>query len=254
MQKDEAPVRQVAGRCEAELASWGRLQQELEALAGVGDSVDTLRAEMEALCGQLQTLDTSLDQHLEAREDRDMWLWKGELQRDTDMFEGARVREVKMLERQLKAEMAKKARMKAAVSPHAAPLARPQGSARAEQLPEGSHAPAIASVQPEENQKHAATSEGSSAENAQEDCKVSVSAPAVAKGEHGVEKDDEGSKPAPEDTTSNSEGQNQAQEKKEAAEVATRAKESTVEEGKQAVKASKLEGESKAEREEKTDT
>jgi hypothetical protein len=102
----------VAARCEAELAAWGRLQQELENLSLVGDSIDTLRAEMEALCGQLQTLDTALDQHWEAREEREMLRWKADLEKDTDAFAQARERDIRMLDKQLKADLAKRARQR----------------------------------------------------------------------------------------------------------------------------------------------
>mmetsp|Transcript_18129 Transcript_18129/g.45729 ORF Transcript_18129/g.45729 Transcript_18129/m.45729 type:complete len:278 (+) Transcript_18129:117-950(+) len=107
---EDARVKEIANRCEAELASWRRLHQELETLSAVSDSVDSLRTEMQDLCSQLQQLDAALDGHLEAREEKEMHRWKTELERDTAMFARGREKEVAQLDKSLKAELAKKKR------------------------------------------------------------------------------------------------------------------------------------------------
>uniref|UniRef100_A0A6T8PJU4 Uncharacterized protein n=1 Tax=Hemiselmis andersenii TaxID=464988 RepID=A0A6T8PJU4_HEMAN len=108
--EEDAKVTEISSRCEAELASWRRLHQELETLSAVSDSVGSLRNEMQDLCGQLQQLDAALDGHLEAREEKEMHRWKTELERDTTMFARGREREVAQLDKSLKADIAKKNR------------------------------------------------------------------------------------------------------------------------------------------------
>jgi len=108
--EEDTKVKDISKRCEAELASWRRLHQELETLTAVSDSVESLRNEMQDLCGQLQQLDAALDGHLEAREEKEMHRWKAELERDTADFARGREREVGQLDKNLKADIAKKKR------------------------------------------------------------------------------------------------------------------------------------------------
>jgi hypothetical protein len=100
----------VSQRCEAELSSWTHLSKELDALNEVGDAVELLRAQMEEMCGQLQVLDAALDGHIQLREEKEMRKWHEGVERDTANFASARERDLQVLEKTLKADMAKKAR------------------------------------------------------------------------------------------------------------------------------------------------
>ena len=100
----------VSHRCEAELSSWTHLSKELDALNEVGDAVELLRAQMEEMCGQLQVLDAALDGHIQLREEKEMRKWHEGVERDTANFASARERDLQVLEKTLKADMAKKAR------------------------------------------------------------------------------------------------------------------------------------------------
>jgi hypothetical protein len=103
-------VKVVSQRCEAELSSWTHLSKELDALNEVGDAVELLRAQMEEMCGQLQVLDAALDGHIQLREEKEMRKWHEGVERDTANFASARERDLQVLEKTLKADMAKKAR------------------------------------------------------------------------------------------------------------------------------------------------
>jgi hypothetical protein len=103
-------VKLVSHRCEAELSSWTHLSKELDALNEVGDAVELLRAQMEEMCGQLQVLDAALDGHIQLREEKEMRKWHEGVERDTANFASARERDLQVLEKTLKADMAKKAR------------------------------------------------------------------------------------------------------------------------------------------------
>ncbi len=112
-QAQDNKVKVVNERCEAELAAWTNLQNELSSMGSIVDSVDSLRAEMEALCGQLEHLDIALDDHLKAKEERDFLRWKKDITRDTENFQLSRARELANFERTLKAEQSKRIRQKA---------------------------------------------------------------------------------------------------------------------------------------------
>ena len=100
-------------RCESDVSAWNNLQTELATIGSIVDSVDSLRAEMEALCGQLEHLDIALDDHLKAKEQRDLLRWKRDISRDTENFQTSRARELTNFERTLKAEQSKRIRQKA---------------------------------------------------------------------------------------------------------------------------------------------
>mmetsp|Transcript_4149 Transcript_4149/g.8103 ORF Transcript_4149/g.8103 Transcript_4149/m.8103 type:complete len:298 (-) Transcript_4149:57-950(-) len=164
-------VKDIANRCEAELASWRRLQQELETLNAVSDSVDSLRTEMQDMCSQLQQLDAALDGHLTAREEKELHRWKAELERDTNKFENSREMEVRSLERSLQADLAKKT--KARLQAQAAELAQAEKEAQAA---------ARLKKKEEAAEAAAAKAESAAAEAAAAKAKSAASVPVVPEG------------------------------------------------------------------------
>jgi len=138
-------VQQIAIRCEAELSAWARMKQELEALTEVELSVNTLKAEMEHLCNQLQIFDACLDEHNQARQEKEFKRWQIGVERDTAIFAQAKEKELMMLEKSLKADMTKRARTRmqeqAVAAATAASLAKKQDNSSSSKAPDHANPP-----------------------------------------------------------------------------------------------------------------
>jgi hypothetical protein len=114
VQAEDAAVKRFADRCAESQANWGVLQAELAALDGTQKAVAAVREDMEAMCAALKVLDEALGAHIQAKEERDMYKWKGGIEQKTAEFEAGRQADLEEMDKNLKAEQVRQEKLKKA--------------------------------------------------------------------------------------------------------------------------------------------
>jgi hypothetical protein len=69
---------------------------------------------MEAMCAALKVLDEALGAHIQAKEERDMYKWKGSIEQKTAEFEAGRQADLEEMDKNLKAEQVRQEKLKKA--------------------------------------------------------------------------------------------------------------------------------------------
>ena len=113
-QAEDAAVKRFADRCAESQSNWGLLQAELAALDGTQKAVAAVREDMEAMCAALKVLDEALDAHIQAKEERDMYKWKGGIEQKTAEFEAGRQADLEEMDKNLKSEQVRQEKLKKA--------------------------------------------------------------------------------------------------------------------------------------------
>jgi uncharacterized protein involved in tolerance to divalent cations len=114
VQAEDAAVKRFADRCAESQANWGVLQAELAALDGTQKAVAAVREDMEAMCAALKVLDEALGAHIQAKEERDMYKWKGGIEQKTAEFEAGRQADLEEMDKNLKSEQVRQEKLKKA--------------------------------------------------------------------------------------------------------------------------------------------
>jgi hypothetical protein len=181
LQAHDVKIKLLSERCERDVSAWNTLQTELGSIGSIVDSVDSLRAEMEALCGQLEHLDIALDDHIKAKELRDLHRWKSEINRDTENFQASRARELANFEKTLKAEQSRRIRQKAEEEARAVKeaelLKRKEAKAKAEEEQRKSAAEQASTLQSKAAISQPAGADQSSNEEKMKDSQTSAAEP-----------------------------------------------------------------------------